>query len=141
MTLTDAEQAYLGSQQTGRLATVAPDGMPQVKPVGCRYNTETGTIDIYGFNMASSAKYRNIQKNNKVALVVDDVRGRLPEGARFLEIRGLAETATGEAPWAQQPSDIIRIHPLRVLSANIEPDRPGLQARDIAPVNSEPGAA
>jgi pyridoxamine 5'-phosphate oxidase family protein len=132
VTLTDAEQAYLSSQVHGRLATVAPDGSPQVKPVGFRYNAETGTVDIFGFNMAQSAKYRNVRKDGRVALVVDDDPGLGPAGMRFLEIRGIAETATGEAPWAGLPPEIIRIHPRRVLSLNIEPDRRGLLTRDIA---------
>lgn len=131
MTLTDAEQAYLGSQITVSLATIGPDGGPQVKPVGCRYNGETGTVDIYGFNMASTAKYRNVQRNNLVALSVDDVQGKLPEGARFLEIRGTAETTTGKQPWDGTPGDIIRVHPKRVLSGNVEPGKTGLQARNI----------
>ena len=57
--------------------------------------------------MAQSAKYRNIQQDQRVALVVDDDPGRGPAGMRFLEIRGTAETATGEAPWAGLPPEII----------------------------------
>ena len=34
MTLTDAEQRFLARQPRGHLATVGPDGMPQVKPLG-----------------------------------------------------------------------------------------------------------
>jgi pyridoxamine 5'-phosphate oxidase family protein len=34
MTLTQAEQRFLATQRHARLATVAPDGSPQVKPVG-----------------------------------------------------------------------------------------------------------
>lgn len=131
MTLTDAEQAYLGSQITVSLVTIGPDGGPQVKPVGCRYNAETGTIDIYGFNLASTAKYRNVQRNNLVALAVDDVRGKLPEGGRFLEIRGTAETAAGTSPWDGTPADVIRVRPRRILSGNVEPGQTGMQARDI----------
>lgn len=131
MTLTDAEQAYLGSQTTVSLATIGPDGGPQVKPVGCRYNAETGTVDIYGFNMANSAKYRNVQRNPLVALSADDVRGKLPEGARFLEIRGTAEIATGKPPIAGASGDVIRIRPRRVISGNVEPGQAGLLSRDI----------
>jgi pyridoxamine 5'-phosphate oxidase family protein len=134
MALTDAEQRFLAAQRHGRLATIAPDGTPQVKPVGFSYNQELGTIDIAGMNMARSAKYKNIQSNPNVAFVADDVPA--PEhgaaGVRFLEIRGTAETMT------TQPStdghlapEIIRIHPRRVLAFNVDPDRPGLQARDV----------
>jgi pyridoxamine 5'-phosphate oxidase family protein len=138
MTLTEVEARFLDAQRHGRLATIAPDGTPQVKPVGFRYNHELGTIDIAGFNMARSAKYRNIQSNPSVAFVADDVPA--PDGGaagvRFLEVRGTAEAVT-TLPGPGQPQadghldpEIIRIHPRRVLAFNVDPERPGLQARD-----------
>jgi pyridoxamine 5'-phosphate oxidase family protein len=48
MALTSAEIDYLQAQRLGRLATLQPDGSPQVKPVGFRYNPDLGTIDISG---------------------------------------------------------------------------------------------
>jgi pyridoxamine 5'-phosphate oxidase family protein len=75
MTFSDAEQEYLAGQRHGRLATVAANGFPQVKPVGFTYNPRLGTIDIVGYNMASSAKYKNVQANPKVAFTVDDAPG------------------------------------------------------------------
>src|SRR5205085_7765695 len=130
MTLTPIEQRYVAGLRHGRLATVGPDGTPQVKPVGFTYNAELGTIDISGLNMANSAKYRNIQANPKVAFVVDDVRFEGVEGVRFLEIRGLAEPALDEQPATSHlASEIIRIHPRRVVGFNIDPDRRGLQVR------------
>jgi pyridoxamine 5'-phosphate oxidase family protein len=73
MTLTDAERLYLATQRIGRLATVAADGAPQNNPVGYRYNAETGAIDISGRNMAATRKFRNVQANPNVALVVDEI--------------------------------------------------------------------
>ena len=34
MILTDAEQRFLARQPLGHLATIGPDGTPQVKPLG-----------------------------------------------------------------------------------------------------------
>ncbi|MBV9854777.1 MAG: PPOX class F420-dependent oxidoreductase [Streptosporangiaceae bacterium] len=138
MKLTEAEQRFLSAQRHGRLATIAPDGTPQVKPVGFSYNTELGTIDIAGMNMARSAKYRNIRSNPNVAFVADDVPApeRGAAGVRFLEIRGAAEAVTAPPAPGQPQADghlapeIIRIHVRRVLAFNVDPDRPGLQARD-----------
>jgi pyridoxamine 5'-phosphate oxidase family protein len=131
MTLSDAEQHFLAEQRLGRLATVAPGGFPQVKPVGLTYNDRLGTIDIYGLNMAGSAKYRNVQHHPEVAIVVD-VPGNGPGDVRFLEVRGRAETATAEAaPFPGADRDIIRIHPRRVLALNVDPGQDGLQARDV----------
>jgi len=111
---------YLTSHGQGRLATVGPGGGPQNKPVGYRYNAELGTIDIGGFGMERSAKYRNIGRDPKVAFVIDDSIGAGAAGMRFLEIRGEAE----------QAGELIRIHPRRLVSWNIDPDRPGLHTAD-----------
>jgi pyridoxamine 5'-phosphate oxidase family protein len=132
MTLNDAEQRFLARQPRGHLATVGPDGRPQVKPVGFTYNAELGTIDISGMNMARSAKYRNIRVNPHVAFVVDEVTAPTVEGAHFMEIRGEAELAVGPVdPTGHLAPEIIRIYPRRVISFNIDPGRPGFAARDI----------
>ena len=134
MTLTGAEQRFLARQPRGHLATVGPDGIPQVKPLGFTYNTALGTIDIAGMNMAGSAKYRNVRVNPHVAFVVDEVTAPNVEGAHFLEIRGDAETAIGpHDPTGHLAPEIIRIHPRRVISFNIDPGNPGFAARDITP--------
>jgi pyridoxamine 5'-phosphate oxidase family protein len=134
MILNEAEQRFLALQRQGRLATIGRDGTPQVKPVGFSYNQDLGTIDIAGMNMARSAKYKNVQINPNVAFVADDVPA--PEngaaGVRFLEIRGAAETVTGQTDeTGHLAPEIIRIHPRRVIAYNVDPDRPGLETRDI----------
>jgi PPOX class F420-dependent enzyme/OxyR family protein/uncharacterized protein (TIGR02246 family) len=134
MALDRAAQRYLGGQTRGRLATVGLDGMPQNKPVGFIYNAELGTIDIAGFNMDTSAKYQNVGVNPNVAFVVDDAVSDGAAGMRFIEIRGQAEQVSVEPPPAEGlSSHIIRIHPRRVISMNIDPDYPGFQTRDVGP--------
>jgi pyridoxamine 5'-phosphate oxidase family protein len=97
------------------------------------YNAALGTIDIAGFNMGRSAKYRNIQVNPRVAFVVDEVTEASMEGSHFLEIRGIAEAVAGPAPAdTHLVQEIIRIHPRRVIAFNVDPDDPGLQTRDVA---------
>lgn len=73
MVFTETEIEYLASQRLGRLATAHPDGTLQVSPVGFTYNTAASTIDIHGFNLASSRKFRNIADNGRAAFVVDDL--------------------------------------------------------------------
>jgi pyridoxamine 5'-phosphate oxidase family protein len=141
MTFTDAEQRFLGRHARGHLATIGPDGIPQVKPLGFSYNASLGTIDITGWNMADSAKYRNVRTNPRVAFVVDEVTAPTMEGAHFLEIRGDAETTVGTHDLeGHLAPEIIRIRPRRVVSFNVDPDHPGSAARDIAPVDSATGA-
>src|ERR1017187_6787010 len=135
MTLTDTERDYLAASQHGRLATVAANGAPQNKPVGFRYNPGLGTIDICGFNMEASAKFRNILACPDVAFLVDDVTSATAgaAGVRFLEIRGRAEAVTlPDPPASGLSTQIIRIHPRRVIGWNVDPERPGLHARNIA---------
>jgi pyridoxamine 5'-phosphate oxidase family protein len=133
MTLTDAEQRFLTRQTRGHLSTIGPDGSPQVKPLGFAYNTALSTIDIAGFNMGRSAKYRNIGSNPLVAFVVDEVTADTMEGAHFLEIRGVAEAVPDAVPGdGHLGAEIIRIHPRRVIAFNVDPEHPGLQTRDVA---------
>jgi pyridoxamine 5'-phosphate oxidase family protein len=134
MTFSDPEVRFLTRQPRGHLATLGPNGLPQVKPLGFTYNPTLGTIDIAGFNMGASAKYRNVQANPSVAFVVDEVTEDSMEGAHFLEVRGLAETTVGNHdPQGYLAPEIIRIHPRRILSFNVDPGRPGFAARDVTP--------
>jgi pyridoxamine 5'-phosphate oxidase family protein len=133
MLLTDAEQRFLTRQPRGHLSTIGPDGSPQVKPLGFTYNTALSTVDIAGFNMGRSAKYRNIASNPHVAFVVDEVTADSIEGAHFLEIRGVAEAVPHAVPAdGRLAAEIIRIHPRRIIAFNVDPDQPGLVARDVA---------
>jgi pyridoxamine 5'-phosphate oxidase family protein len=142
MLLNDAEQRFLTRQSRGHLSTIGPDGSPQVKPLGFTYNTALGTIDIAGFNMARSAKYRNIGSNPRVAFVVDEVTAETMEGAHFLEIRGIAEAVADTVPAdTHLAAEIIRIHPRRLIAFNVDPDHPGLQTREVAIPQDDPGAA
>jgi pyridoxamine 5'-phosphate oxidase family protein len=139
MPLTDAEQRFLARQPRGHLSTIGPDGSPQVKPLGFTYNTALGTIDIAGFNMGRSAKYRNIGSNPRVAFVVDEVTADTMEGAHFLEIRGVAEAVTDSIPSDPHLApEIIRIHPRRLIAFNVDPEHPGLQTRDVEIAGDRP---
>ena len=121
MSFTEIELAYLASQRLGRLATMQPDGTLQVSPVGFRYNPGTGTIDIGGFNLAASRKFRNVAANGRAAFVVDDIASVDPWRVRCVEIRGRAEAITEPADSAAPVGGpVIRIHPRRIISFGIE---------------------
>lgn len=124
MTFKQHELDYMKGARLGRLATVQRDGTPQASPVGFTFNAQLGTIDIAGYNMSKSQKYRNIAVNPKVAFVIDDIASTDPWRVRCLEIRGTAEQAT--APRASGASGdaldtaIIRITPRRIISFGID---------------------
>ncbi|CAN5709514.1 PPOX class F420-dependent oxidoreductase [soil metagenome] len=116
---------YMNSADLGRLATVQPDGTLQNSPVGFSYNEQLGTIDIVGYHMSRSQKFKNIASNTTVAFVVDDIASRTPWRVRCLEIRGSAEQAEVDAPGTEDNGDgldsaIIRITPRRIISFGID---------------------
>lgn len=116
----EAERAYLTSQRLGRLATVDPDGQPQANPVGF-FPQDDGTILIGGHALGRTKKWRNLQRNPKVALVVDDIVSLRPWKVRGIDIRGEAELLTG--PHGLGPhfsEEVIRIHPRRIHSWGLE---------------------
>ena len=84
------EMAYLREQRLGRIATVNADHEPHVVPVGFRLNPETGAIDIGGFNLERTRKFRDLKSRPQVAFVVDDLLSTNPWQARGIEIRGTA---------------------------------------------------
>jgi pyridoxamine 5'-phosphate oxidase family protein len=136
MSFTSAELTYLASQRLGRLATVQPNGTLQVSPVGFHYNASTGTIDVGGFNMAASRKFRNVADNGRVAFVVDDIASLDPWRVRCLEIRGDAEAITAAADSPDGSGDpIIRIHPRRIISFGI--DDPDHAPHELIPNNRD----
>ncbi|WAL68056.1 PPOX class F420-dependent oxidoreductase [Amycolatopsis cynarae] len=121
MSFTDSELNYLATQRLGRLATAQPDGTLQVSPVGFAYNPATRTIDIGGYNMAASRKFRNVADNGQVAFVVDDIASVSPWRVRCLEIRGRGEAIEEPADSAAGIGGaIIRIHPRRIISFGLD---------------------
>jgi pyridoxamine 5'-phosphate oxidase family protein len=134
---TDRELAFMQSQRIGRLATVQKSGAPQVNPVGFYYNELLGTIDIGGSGMAASQKFRNIQANDRVALVADDMPSSVPLQIRCLEIRGVAEALLDPVNSAfHHPGPIIRIHPRRIISFGVDPGNARSGKRDVHPIDS-----
>jgi pyridoxamine 5'-phosphate oxidase family protein len=123
---TDAQIAYLRSQKLGRLATIGPDGAPQVRPVGFAVDAGTGTVDIIGRDNPGTQKWRNVARDGRVAFVVDDVAPGGGWHPRAVEVRGRAEIlpdSTSPAFPGSRPG-VIRIHPERVLAFGIEDGTP-----------------
>jgi pyridoxamine 5'-phosphate oxidase family protein len=105
-----AELDYLaGGTQLGRLATVGADGTPHVVPVSFLYNAVRETIDITGYELERTKKFRDVKRSGRAAIVVDDLRSTDPWHPRGVEIRGRGEAIA-------LPTPLIRIHPERVVS-------------------------
>jgi pyridoxamine 5'-phosphate oxidase family protein len=120
---TEAELRYLtGGQQLGRIATVGADGTPHVVPVGWIYNAARDTIDVGGHELERSKKFRDVARNGRAAIVIDDVESTDPWRPRAVEVRGRAEAIA-------LPTALIRIFPERIISWGLEHRR---SARTVA---------
>jgi pyridoxamine 5'-phosphate oxidase family protein len=141
MTFKPYEVEFMRRTPLGRLATIQPNGTLQNSPVGFTYNDDLGTIDIVGYRMSNSQKYRNLATNPTVALVVDDIASFNPWRVRCLEIRGTAaQVQLSEAPSGPNgdklDAAIIRITPRRVIGFGIDdtetdPHLVEMDARDV----------
>ena len=123
---TPNEIAYLQSQRLARLATASPAGRPHVVPLSFRYNPDEDTIDVGGHNFTQRKKYRDVQRNRRVAIVVDDLASIDPWRPRMLEVRGEADILStgGEAIGQGFDPHIFRIRPRRIISIGIDGDQP-----------------
>ena len=109
-----AEIQYLaGGRQLGRIATVGADGTPHVVPVAWIYNAVRDTIDIGGYDLERSKKFRDVARTERVAIVIDDLKTTEPWHPRGIEIRGRGEAIT-------LPTPLIRVHPERIVSWGLE---------------------
>jgi pyridoxamine 5'-phosphate oxidase family protein len=129
-----AEVAYLDSQRLARIATSGSGGQPHVVPVSFRYNPDTDTIDVGGHGFAQRKKYRDVQSNPRVAIVVDDLASIDPWRPRMIEIRGEAEVlpSGGETIGPGFDPPMFRIRPKRIVSVGIEGAGPfQLNARSV----------
>ena len=121
---TDAELRYLaGGRQLGRLATVGADGTPHVVPVAWIYNAARETIDVGGSDLERTKKFRDVSRNGRAAIVIDDLASEDPWRPRGIEIRGRGEAIA-------MPTPLIRIHAERIVTWGIEA-RP--TARSVGP--------
>ncbi|MET9263495.1 PPOX class F420-dependent oxidoreductase [Amycolatopsis sp. NPDC004079] len=131
---TDAELSYLADRPLARVATQQPNGTLQVSPVAFSWNPETRTIDVSGYNLTKSRKYRNVAANGQVAIVIDDQPSTKPMRIRCLEIRGRAEAVPNAfEPDGHLDGAVIRIYPQRIISMGI--DDPDSEPLEVKPNN------
>ncbi len=84
---TDAEIAFLTSERLlARIATVGSDGMPHVTPVGWSLGSDQSTIEIGGHDLTATKKFRDVERDGRAAVVIDDVLP--PWQPRGIEVRG-----------------------------------------------------
>jgi pyridoxamine 5'-phosphate oxidase family protein len=89
ITFTDNEKQYLESQ-LARIATAdGGEAQPNVAPVG--FDFDGPYFYVSGHDVERTLKYRNVQSNPRVSLVVDDQPSVNPWVVRGVKIHGMAE--------------------------------------------------
>jgi pyridoxamine 5'-phosphate oxidase family protein len=72
---------------------------------------------VGGMNISKSTKYKNVLKNNKVAIVIDDLRSIDPWDPRGIRIYGIADTIDRKGGYMSNTdhpqSSYIRIKPTK----------------------------
>jgi pyridoxamine 5'-phosphate oxidase family protein len=117
MTFSPQEIAYIRAQGLARVATAAPDGQPDVVPVGFDFD---GTFFyIGGRDPEHTRRTRNIQAgNDKVALVIDDVLTDGEWAPRYLRVYGTVELTERDMPTGRQ--QVMKVTPTVSWSFNLD---------------------
>jgi pyridoxamine 5'-phosphate oxidase family protein len=121
-----SEIEYLKSQRIARIATVSAlddrSMQPDVVPVGFDFDSEY--LYVGGMNILKSTKYKNILKNSKVAVVIDDLRTLDPWDPRGIRIYGMADSVERQGGYMDQTGHTeqryIRIRPIKKWSWGID---------------------
>jgi pyridoxamine 5'-phosphate oxidase family protein len=127
------EYRYLAARRDGRLVTIGAGDAPQIHPVSFRIDADGGAIEIGGPRIRDTQKYRNIRRDPRVSLIVDDetapLQGSYAAGARGVQIRGTAELSERPPPAPGMGTDIILIRPVRIDAWNLA--QPGHYSRFV----------
>ena len=127
----EKETEYLKSQRLARIATASVSSQkeekkgsiqPDVVPVGFNFDGEY--LYVGGMNILKTTKYKNVLKNNKVAIVIDDLKSVDPWDPRAIKIYGTADIVTRQSGYMEQTphpqADYIRIKPEKKWSWGID---------------------
>lgn len=118
------ETEYLASQGLARLATVAPDGQPDVVPVAFEFDGSAFWIGGSGASVLATRKFLNVAGNRRVALVVDDLVSLDPFIARGIRVYGEASDPV-ERVGLVGPGTYVRIAPTTSWSWNMRGEPAG----------------
>ena len=104
---TVAELEYLTSQPLMRFASASLSGRPDVAPVV--FEIDGDDVLTAGFDITHTVRYRNVQSNPRVSVVVDDLASVNPWSPRGIKIIGTAviEDIDGSPRFRISPEVII----------------------------------
>ena len=115
---TVAELEYLYSQTLMRFASASLNGRPDVAPVV--FEIDGDDVLTAGFDITHTVRYKNIQSNPRVSVVVDDLASVNPWSPRGIKIIGTAVIEDVDG------SPRFRISPEVIISWAINDTTPGI---------------
>lgn len=128
MPFSDEEIAYIRSQPVTRLATVGPDGQPDLVPLAFEFDGEGFWVGGVGDAVRNTRKFRNVAAgNDQVALVFDDLISVDPFNARCLRVYGRAGDPVERVSALVGPGVFMRITPTVSWSWNMAGEPAGDQ--------------
>ena len=124
---TVAELDYLTSQPLMQFASASVNGRPDVAPVV--FEIDNNDILTGGFNITHTVRFKNIQSNPRVSVVVDDLASINPWSPRGIKIIGgaIIEEFNG--------SQRFRISPEVIISWAINDTTPGIPKMERRKIN------
>jgi pyridoxamine 5'-phosphate oxidase family protein len=129
----EKEVEYIRSQHIARIATASSVSskeeqgedifiQPDVVPVG--FDFDGDYFYVGGMNILKSTKYKNVLKNNRVAIVLDDLKSIDPWDPRGIKVYGTADVVTRRGGYMERTGhsnpSYIRIKPHKKWSWGIE---------------------
>jgi len=124
---TEAELDYLASQHLMRFATASPSGKPDVAPVG--FAIDGDAIVSGGFDITRTVRFKNVQKNPRAAVVIDDLASVDPWTPRGIKVMGAVTVEEADG------SPRFRIRPEVIISWGVNdtsPGRPQMERRTVS---------
>jgi pyridoxamine 5'-phosphate oxidase family protein len=133
------EIEYIKSQRLARMATAAALSssaalskekqqgedtsiQPDVVPVG--FDFDGDYFYVGGMNILKSTKYKNVLKNNNVAIIIDDLKSIDPWDPRGIKVYGTADVVTRQGGYmdgtGHSNPTYIRVKPDKKWSWGIE---------------------
>jgi pyridoxamine 5'-phosphate oxidase family protein len=137
MSFADEEIAYLRSQPLTRLATVGPDGQPDVVPLAFEFDAHGFWVGGVGDAVARTRKFRNVAAgNDRVALVFDDLISLDPFAARCLRVYGRAGEPVERVSALVGPRPVHAHHPNHLME--LEPRRQTRRRHVVSAAANDP---
>ena len=114
----EKEKEYIKNQRLARIATASPENLqPDVVPVGFDFDGQN--FFVGGKDLLNSTKYKNVIKNSKVGMAIDDIKPGESWEPRGVKIYGIAEMISDREGYLGRTS-YLKITPRKKWSWGIE---------------------